>query len=236
MGGTWDATNVVDPAVAVVTPVGLDHQAYLGDTIEQIAAREGRDHQGRAASPCWRSRSWRPPRCCSRRSRRGRRDRRPRGARVRRGVAGRRRRRPAARPRGPRRGRTTTCSSRCTASTRPTTPPWRSPRSRRSSAAARASSTWTPCVRGFARRPRRRAASRSSAARPTVLVDAAHNPAGAHALSDARSTRPSRSTTSSAWSACSADKDARGIFEALEPVLDEVVITRSILAPGAGCR
>ncbi len=40
MGGTWDATNVVDATVAVVTPVGLDHQAYLGDTIEQIAGEK----------------------------------------------------------------------------------------------------------------------------------------------------------------------------------------------------
>lgn len=37
MGGTWDATNVVDPAVCVVTPIGLDHQDYLGDGIEDIA-------------------------------------------------------------------------------------------------------------------------------------------------------------------------------------------------------
>ena len=40
MGGTWDATNIVDPTVAVVTPIGLDHQAYLGDTVEQIAAEK----------------------------------------------------------------------------------------------------------------------------------------------------------------------------------------------------
>jgi dihydrofolate synthase / folylpolyglutamate synthase len=37
LGGTWDSTNVVDPVVAVVTPIGLDHQAYLGDTVEAIA-------------------------------------------------------------------------------------------------------------------------------------------------------------------------------------------------------
>ncbi|WP_460304869.1 bifunctional folylpolyglutamate synthase/dihydrofolate synthase [Actinocorallia aurea] len=37
MGGAWDATNVVDPVVAVVTPIGLDHTEYLGDTIEDIA-------------------------------------------------------------------------------------------------------------------------------------------------------------------------------------------------------
>jgi dihydrofolate synthase / folylpolyglutamate synthase len=40
MGGRWDATNVADAQVAVVTPVGLDHQAYLGDTVEQIAAEK----------------------------------------------------------------------------------------------------------------------------------------------------------------------------------------------------
>jgi dihydrofolate synthase/folylpolyglutamate synthase len=37
MGGSWDATNVVQPAVSVVTPIGIDHAEYLGDTIELIA-------------------------------------------------------------------------------------------------------------------------------------------------------------------------------------------------------
>lgn len=37
MGGTWDATNVVQPAVSVVTPIGMDHADYLGDTVEKIA-------------------------------------------------------------------------------------------------------------------------------------------------------------------------------------------------------
>ncbi len=37
MGGAWDATNVADGKVAVVTPIALDHSDYLGDTIEQIA-------------------------------------------------------------------------------------------------------------------------------------------------------------------------------------------------------
>jgi dihydrofolate synthase/folylpolyglutamate synthase len=40
MGGTWDATNVADAQVAVVTPVGLDHQAYLGDTVAEIAGEK----------------------------------------------------------------------------------------------------------------------------------------------------------------------------------------------------
>ncbi len=37
LGGTWDATNVVDGQVAVVTNVSIDHVAYLGPTRESIA-------------------------------------------------------------------------------------------------------------------------------------------------------------------------------------------------------
>jgi len=37
LGGRLDATNVLDPAAAVVTTIGLDHQEFLGDTIESIA-------------------------------------------------------------------------------------------------------------------------------------------------------------------------------------------------------
>jgi dihydrofolate synthase / folylpolyglutamate synthase len=37
MGGRLDAVNVVDPDVAAVTSIGLDHQEYLGDTLEAIA-------------------------------------------------------------------------------------------------------------------------------------------------------------------------------------------------------
>jgi dihydrofolate synthase / folylpolyglutamate synthase len=37
MGGRLDAVNVVDPDVAVVTSIGLDHQEYLGNTLEAIA-------------------------------------------------------------------------------------------------------------------------------------------------------------------------------------------------------
>ncbi|AKS33383.1 bifunctional tetrahydrofolate synthase/dihydrofolate synthase [Mycolicibacterium goodii] len=40
MGGRWDATNVVNAPVAVITPIGLDHTDYLGDTIEAIAAEK----------------------------------------------------------------------------------------------------------------------------------------------------------------------------------------------------
>ena len=38
LGGRLDATNVVSPAVSVITPVSLDHTAILGDTIGEIAS------------------------------------------------------------------------------------------------------------------------------------------------------------------------------------------------------
>jgi dihydrofolate synthase/folylpolyglutamate synthase len=40
LGGRWDATNVVNAPVAVVTPIGVDHADYLGDTIAEIAAEK----------------------------------------------------------------------------------------------------------------------------------------------------------------------------------------------------
>ena len=40
MGGSWDATNVVDAAVAVVLPVAVDHAAYLGETAADIAVEK----------------------------------------------------------------------------------------------------------------------------------------------------------------------------------------------------
>jgi len=40
MGGTWDATSVADAQVAVVTPIGVDHASYLGDTAQEIAVEK----------------------------------------------------------------------------------------------------------------------------------------------------------------------------------------------------
>ncbi len=37
MGGVWDATNVIDAAVAVVLPIAVDHASYLGGTPAEIA-------------------------------------------------------------------------------------------------------------------------------------------------------------------------------------------------------
>jgi dihydrofolate synthase/folylpolyglutamate synthase len=38
MGGTWDATNVIDADVSVVMPIDYDHMEYLGNTLSEIAS------------------------------------------------------------------------------------------------------------------------------------------------------------------------------------------------------
>ncbi|MFE3256491.1 bifunctional folylpolyglutamate synthase/dihydrofolate synthase [Nocardia sp. NPDC059091] len=40
MGGRWDATNVIDGQVAVITPIGLDHIDYLGPDLTSIAGEK----------------------------------------------------------------------------------------------------------------------------------------------------------------------------------------------------
>lgn len=40
LGGRLDATNVVTPALSVITPIDLDHQIFLGDTLDKIAAEK----------------------------------------------------------------------------------------------------------------------------------------------------------------------------------------------------
>ncbi len=37
MGGRFDATNVISPDITVITPVGLDHREFLGETLPEIA-------------------------------------------------------------------------------------------------------------------------------------------------------------------------------------------------------
>ncbi|HZE17534.1 MAG TPA: cyanophycin synthetase, partial [Mycobacterium sp.] len=40
LGGRWDATNVINAPVAVITPISVDHVEYLGDDIAGIAAEK----------------------------------------------------------------------------------------------------------------------------------------------------------------------------------------------------
>ena len=50
LGGRLDSTNVLDPIVAGVTSIGLDHTEYLGTTLEEIAGEKaGIFKPGRAA-------------------------------------------------------------------------------------------------------------------------------------------------------------------------------------------
>ena len=40
LGGRLDATNVVEPLVSVITNVSMDHEAYLGNTLEEVASEK----------------------------------------------------------------------------------------------------------------------------------------------------------------------------------------------------
>jgi dihydrofolate synthase/folylpolyglutamate synthase len=48
LGGEYDATNVCDKELSVISPIGIDHQAFLGDSIEAIAQTKIRSIQKRA--------------------------------------------------------------------------------------------------------------------------------------------------------------------------------------------
>ena len=232
MGGTWDATNVVVPAVAVVTPIGLDHQAYLGDTIEQIAAEKAGvlKEGGFGVLP---SRSSRPRRCCWSAPCRSA---PPWPARGWSSACSPACSRSAASSStcavwpGP----TTACWCRCWVRTRRTTPRSRWPRWRRSSAAGANSSTWTLCAAASSPSPHR-AGSRWCAVGPRCC-------------STSRTTRPGRPRWRSALVedfsfrrlvavvGVLEDKDARGLLEVLEPVVDVVGGDAELLAPRAARR
>ena len=40
MGGRWDATNVIDADVAILTPIAMDHERWLGSSLESIAGEK----------------------------------------------------------------------------------------------------------------------------------------------------------------------------------------------------
>ncbi|MDM8544784.1 folylpolyglutamate synthase/dihydrofolate synthase family protein [Desulfococcaceae bacterium HSG9] len=41
MGGRLDATNIIQPALSIITNISLEHQTYLGDTLDDIAREKG---------------------------------------------------------------------------------------------------------------------------------------------------------------------------------------------------
>jgi dihydrofolate synthase/folylpolyglutamate synthase len=52
LGGRWDATNVIDAPVAVITPISVDHVEYLGDDIAGIAGEKaGIIHKAEDGAP-----------------------------------------------------------------------------------------------------------------------------------------------------------------------------------------
>ena len=45
LGGEFDATNVCDKELSIITPIGIDHQVFLGESIEEIASTKIRSIQ-----------------------------------------------------------------------------------------------------------------------------------------------------------------------------------------------
>ncbi len=48
LGGEYDATNIVDKELSVITPIGIDHQEFLGSSIEEIALTKLNSIQSKA--------------------------------------------------------------------------------------------------------------------------------------------------------------------------------------------
>ncbi len=61
IGGSWDATNIAQGSVSVITPISLDHTDKLGHTVAEIA-RENGALSNRAGSWSQRLKKSRPPR------------------------------------------------------------------------------------------------------------------------------------------------------------------------------
>ena len=219
MGGTWDATNVADATVAVITPIGVDHERYLGDTPADIAVEKaGIIKSGTFGDP--RSAARRGGRGAAAARGRGRRHRRARGRRVRRHRASAWRRRPADHVPGTRRDVRRDLPARCTVRTRRTTRPARSPRSRPSPAAR--PRTVGSTSRWFVRR----FAQVTLAGSPRGRAPLTHGRAGRRAQPARRAGQlrrrcrsPSRSRPLIGVVGVMADKDVEGCLDAFEPVM-----------------
>ena len=196
LGGAWDATNVADGTVAVVLPVAVDHAAYLGDQPAQIALEKAgiikpdaivvmAEQQPDVEEVLVRRAAEVGARSCARASTSG-------WCHGCRRSAGRSCR--CGRCAGP----TTSSSCRSTAPTRPRTRPWRWPRSRPSPVTDRSTPRWWPRAFAEVTSPGRLEVVRRS---PTIVLDAAHNPARGRRPPRRRWRTPSPSTRSSGSSA-----------------------------------
>ena len=220
MGGSWDATNVVDAQVAVVMPIALDHQRFLGYDVASIAAEKAgiikpgavavlADQPPEAAAVLMR-------RCVEVGAT-------PLREGVEFGVAAR---------------EVAVGGQLLTLSAAGTyedvfLPLYGEHQAHNAAAAVAAVEALLGGAPLDADTVRAALADADSPGRlevlrggPTILVDAAHNPAGAAVLADA--VREAFTFTRLVGIVgVLADKDAEGILGALEPVLDEVVVTRS---------
>src|SRR4051794_4838967 len=221
MGGSWDATNVLDAQVAVVMPVALDHQRFLGYDIASIAAEKaGIIKPGSVAVL-----ADQPPdaaavllRRCAEVGVTPLREGVEFGVAAREIAVG---------------GQLLTLAARGTYED-VFLPLYGEHQAHNAACAVAAVEALLGADGGLdAEVVRTALADADSPGRlevvrrgPTVIVDAAHNPAGAAVLADA--VRESFTFTRLVGIVgILADKDAEGILGALEPVLDEVVVTRS---------
>ena len=223
MGGSWDATNVADGAVAVVLPIAVDHARYLGNSPAEIAIEKAGIIKPGAVAVLAEQQPDVAEVLLARAAEVGA-SVPARGHGLRRGVAGARGRRPGGLAAGAARRATTTCSCRCTARTRPRTPPI-------ALAAVEAFLGGSEplddeLVRAaFAQvtSPGRLEIVRTG---PTILLDAAHNPHGAEAvaaaLEDSFTLDPLIGVIG-----VMGDKDAEGLLAAFEPHLAHVVCTQN---------
>jgi dihydrofolate synthase/folylpolyglutamate synthase len=220
MGGSWDATNVLDAQVAVVTPIALDHQRFLGYDVSSIAGEKaGIIKQGAVAVL-----ADQPPeaaqvllRRCAEVGATVLREGLEFGVAAREVAVG---------------GQLLTLGAAGTYED-VFLPLYGAHQAHNAAAAVAAAEALLGggaldgdvlrAALADADSPGRLEVLRGG---PTILVDAAHNPAGAAVLVEA--VRESFSFTRLVGVVgVLADKDAEGILGALEPLLDEVVVTRS---------
>ena len=224
LGGRLDTTNVVDPVVAGVTSIGIDHIEYLGDTLEEIASEKaGIFKSGRPAVIGEPDAHIREFLAATRAGRR--RIRSPRGRRTDAGGradGGRARHR--VRPHGARRPASPADAAH-----------GRAP-GRQSGVRPRVARRRRAAVRGLARRRRIAARgdsnSRAFPARGQVPLRRRAQPATARMCSRGRLRASSRRPPVVALVCVLGDKDWREMLDALAPHVARFVLTNAPTAPG----
>ena len=222
LGGEFDASNVVEPVVTVITPIGMDHQDYLGTDIVSIAqAKAGIlkpgavpviAHQVLEAAEVITAR-------CAELGLPMAREGVEFGVLERQGAVG---------------GQVLRMQGLAGEYDEVVLPLFGEHQASNASVALAAVEAFFGATEGIRSEIVRNAflnvtsPGRCEVVRrsPTVIVDAAHNPHGARALAATLATEFDFRHVVGVV-AILADKDARGVLEALEPVFDEVVVTRN---------